>query len=145
MELNDQADKDFARARRRAFLRLLGAYLRMDPASNRLLSFDEVRSAWGALQETYVGKRMVPIEEIVGSVGRHRDFDRAFLPGKESLRERWKRIDWAFRQAECLPPVSLYKLGDAYFVRDGNHRVSVARQRGIRTIEAEVVELKSRP
>ena len=144
MDLNEQADKDFARARRRAFLRRLGAYLRKDPASNRLLSFDEVRSALGALQGTYLGMRVVPVESIVGSVGRHRDFDRAFLPGRESLAERWKRIDRAVIRAEELPPVSLYKIGDAYFVRDGNHRVSVARQQGVEMIDAEVVELRSR-
>lgn len=144
MDLNAQADKDFSRARRRAFLKRVGAYLRKDPASNRLLSFDEVRSALGAVQQSYLGMRVVPVEKIVGSVGRHRDFDRAFLPGKLSLGERWKKIDQAVLRAEELPPVSLYKIGDAYFVRDGNHRVSVARQQGVEMLDAEVVELKSR-
>jgi hypothetical protein len=144
MDLNAQADKDFSRARRRAFLKRVGAYLRKDPASNRLLSFDEVRSALGAVQQSYLGMRVVPVAKIVGSVGRHRDFDRAFLPGKLSLGERWKKIDQAVLRAEELPPVSLYKIGDAYFVRDGNHRVSVARQQGVEMLDAEVVELKSR-
>ena len=144
MDLNEQVDKDFSRARRRAFLKRVGAYLRKDPASNRLLSFEEVRGAVGALQGTYVGMRVVPVEKIVGSVGRHRDFDRAFLPGKPSLEGRWKQIDRAVLRAEELPPVSLYKIGNAYFVRDGNHRVSVARQQGVEMIDAEVVELKSR-
>ena len=83
MDLNEQADRDFTRARRRAFLRRVGAYLRRDPASNRLLSFEEVRGAVGALEGAYVGMRVVPVEKIVGSVGRHRDFDRAFLPSTE--------------------------------------------------------------
>lgn len=109
MDLNEQVDKDFSRARRRAFLKRVGAYLRKDPASNRLLSFDEVKSALGTLEQTYLGIRTVPVEEIVGSVGRHRDFDRAFLPGKPSLEGRWKQIDWAILRAEELPPVSLYK------------------------------------
>ena len=144
MNLNERADKDFSRARRRAFLRRLGAYLRKDPASNELLSFDEVRSALGAVEQTYLGMRVVPVAKIVGSVGRHRDFDRAFLPSKPSLKGRWKKIDQAMHRAEELPPVSVYKIGDAYFVRDGNHRVSVAHQQGVEMIDAEVIELRSR-
>ncbi len=144
MDLNEQADRDFTRARRRAFLRRIGAYLRRDPASNRLLSFEEVREALGALEGAYVGMRVVPVEKIVGSVGRHRDFDRAFLPSTESVEGRWKQIDRAMIRSEELPPVSLYKIGDTYFVRDGNHRVSVARQQGVEMIDAEVVELRSR-
>ena len=144
MDPNEQADKDFSRARRRAFLRRLGAYLRRDETSNQLLSFDEVRGALGAVEQSYLGMRVVPVADIVGSVGRHRDFDRAFLPSKPSLGGRWKKIDQAMHRAEELPPVSLYKIGDAYFVRDGNHRVSVAHQQGIEMIDAEVVELRSR-
>lgn len=93
MDPNEQADKDFSRARRRAFLRRLGAYLRRDEASNQLLSFDEVRGALGAVDQSYLGMRVVPVADIVGSVGRHRDFDRAFLPSKPSLGGRWKKID----------------------------------------------------
>ena len=118
--------------------------MRKDPASNELLSFDEVRSALGAVEQTYLGMRVVPVTKIVGSVGRHRDFDRAFLPSKPSLEGRWKKIDQAMHRAEELPPVSVYKIGDAYFVRDGNHRVSVAHQQGVEMIDAEVIELRSR-
>ena len=143
MDLNEQADRDFNRARRRAFLRRVGAYLRRDPASNRLLSFEEVRGAVGALEGAYVGMRVVPVEKIVGSVGRHRDFDRAFLPSTESVEGRWKQIDRAMIRAEELPAVSLYKMGDAYFVNDGNHRVSVARYHGVESIDAEVVTFRS--
>jgi hypothetical protein len=144
MDYDFQADKDFSRARRRAFLRRVGAFLRRDPGSNRLLSFDEVKSALGAVEQVYLGMRPVPVEKIVGSVGRHRDFDRAFLPSKGDLEARWKRIDQMMHRAEALPPVSLYKIGDAYFVQDGNHRVSVARQLGVEMIDAEVLELRSR-
>ena len=144
MDYDFQADKDFTRARRRAFLRRIGAFLRRDPGSNRLLSFDEVRSALGAVEQVYLGMRTVPVEKIVGSVGRHRDFDRAFLPSKGELGDRWKRIDRMMLRAEELPPISLYKIGDAYFVRDGNHRVSVAHQVGVEMIDAEVIELRSR-
>ena len=144
MDYEFQADKDFTRARRRAFLRRIGAFLRRDPGSNRLLSFDEVKSALGAVEQVYLDMRTVPVEKIVGSVGRHRDFDRAFLPSTGDLEERWKRIDQMMHRAEELPPVSLYKIGDAYFVRDGNHRISVARQLGVEMIDAEVIELRSR-
>lgn len=144
MDPNEQADKDFTRARRQAFVRRIGAYLRKDPSSNQLLSFDEVREVLGAIQQHYAGMRVVPVSKIVGSVGRHRDFDRSFLPARASVAGRWKKIDRAMMRAEELPPVSLYKIGDAYFVQDGNHRVSVARQQGIEMIDAEVTELKSR-
>jgi hypothetical protein len=144
MDYDFQADKDFSRARRRAFLRRIGAFLRNDPGSNQLLSFDEVKSALGAVEQVYLGMREVPVEKIVGSVGRHRDFDRAFLPSTGDLEARWKRIDQMMHRAEELPPVSLYKIGDAYFVRDGNHRVSVAHQLGVEMIDAEVIELRSR-
>ncbi|MGH3087354.1 MAG: transcriptional regulator [Rubrobacteraceae bacterium] len=144
MDAGEQADKDFSRARRRAFLRRIGAFLRNDPASNKLLSFDEVKSALGAVERVYLGMRTVEVAKIVGSVGRHRDFDRAFLPSKGELGERWKKIDRLMQKSEELPPVSLFKIGDAYFVNDGNHRVSVARQQGVEMIDAEVIELRSR-
>ncbi|MGI8911278.1 MAG: hypothetical protein ACR2JR_12105 [Rubrobacteraceae bacterium] len=143
MDSNDQADIDFSRARRRAFLRRIGSYLRRDPSSNRLLSFDEVKRTLCVTNQVYAGRRAVEVSRIVGSVGRHRDFDRAFLPSKPGLEERWKRIDQMMRRGE-MPPISLYKIGDAYFVNDGNHRVSVARQQGIEMIDAEVTELRTR-
>ena len=144
MDPHEQSDRDFSRARRRAFLRRIGAYLRRDPGSNQLLSFDEVKGALGAVSQVYLGLREVPVSKIVGSVGRHRDFDRAFLPSKPDLGTRWRRIDEIMHRAEELPPVSLYKIGDAYFVQDGNHRVSDARQQGVEMIDAEVIELRSR-
>jgi len=144
MDPHEQSDRDFSRARRKAFLRKVGAYLRRDPGSNQLLSFDEVKGALGAVSQVYLGLREVPVSKIVGSVGRHRDFDRAFLPSKPDLGTRWRRIDEIMHRAEELPPVSLYKIGDAYFVQDGNHRVSVARQQGVEMIDAEVIELRSR-
>ena len=82
------------------------------------------------------------LEKIVGSVGRRRDFDGAFMPLRASAGERWKRVDLAFHQGKDLPPVSLYRLGDAYFVEDGNHRVSVARFHGAEWIEADVTEFR---
>jgi hypothetical protein len=80
----------------------------------------------------------------VGSVGRHGEFDRNFMPAKSSLSYKWKRIDRALRRGVELPAVSLYKIGDAYFVEDGNHRVSVSRYQGIEMIDAEVTEFGAR-
>jgi hypothetical protein len=144
MDPHEQSDRDFSRARRRAFLRKVGAYLRGDPGSNQLLSFEEVKGALGTVSQVYLGMREVPVSQIVGSVGRHRDFDRAFLPSKPDLGTRWRRIDEIMDRGQELPPVSLYKIGDVYFVQDGNHRVSVARQRGVEMMDAEVIELRSR-
>ncbi len=90
-----------------------------------------------------MGKREVDVSKIVGSVGRYRQFDSGFMPKKASLRGKWARVDRAFVGGEELPPVSLYKIGDQYFVEDGNHRVSVARYQGVEMIDAEVVELRT--
>ena len=78
----------------------------------------------------------------MGSVGRCQDFDGTFLPLKKSMGQRWGRVDSAYHRGEELPAVSLYKIGEAYFVRDGNHRVSVARYHGVVEIDAEVVEIR---
>ena len=144
INLEEQTDKDFRRARRRASLRRMKARVRKDLASNRLLSFDEVKGSLGAFNQVYLGMRVVPVEKIVGSVNRYRDFDRTFLPARADLEPRWKRIDRAFHRSEELPSVSLYKVGEAYFVQDGNHRVSVARYQGAEMIDAEVIEIRSR-
>ena len=141
MDLNEQADRDFGRARRRSWLRRLVSRLRREPASRRMPpSFDEARRSLRAFNRVRRGVRVVDLEKIVGSVGRRRDFDGAFAPLRASAGERWKRVDLAFHQGKDLPPVSLYKLGDAYFVLDGNHRVSVARYHGVPAVEADVTE-----
>jgi hypothetical protein len=143
MSIEEQVDADFTRARHRSFLHRMSARLRGDPSSTSSLSFEEVRKALGASNKFRLGRKVVPVERIVGSVGRFRDFDQTFLPAKASVEEKWKRIDRAFHRGEELPPVVLYKVGEAYFVEDGNHRVSVARYQGVDWIEAEVVELRS--
>jgi hypothetical protein len=140
MSLEEQVDVDFTRARRRAFLRRLMARLRNDPASNGLPCFEDLRKRFGVIGGIRVGRREVRVEQIAGSVGRSSEFDRVFLPTKASVGERWKRIDRAFHRGEELPPVSLYKIGDSYFVADGNHRVSVARYHGVEWIDADVTE-----
>ena len=140
MNLNEQVDVDFTRARRRARLRAVLARIRREHTSNRLLSFDDVRRELAAKNRLHRGTRVVEVEEIVGSVGRWDEFDRSFLPARASVGQRWKRIDRAFHRTEDLPPVKLYKLEEAYFVVDGHHRVSVARYHDVPTVEAAVVE-----
>src|SRR5918994_1273789 len=140
MDLYEQVDADFTRARRRARLRALVARIRREHTSNRLLSFDDVRRELAAKNRLQRGTRVVEVEEIVGSVGRWDEFDRSFLPARASVGQRWKRIDRAFHRTEDLPPVKLYKLEETYFVVDGHHRVSVARYHDVPTVEAAVVE-----
>jgi hypothetical protein len=142
MNLNEQVERDFARARRRARLRAAVARIRREHASNRLLSFDDVRRDLVANNRLYRGTRVVEVEEIVGSVGRWRDFDRSFLPARASVGHKWKRIDRAFQRGEELPPVDLYEIGETYFVLDGHHRVSVARYHDVPTVEAAVAEFR---
>ena len=140
--VNEQVDRDFQSALRRASLHRLRdrVFGRSDRA--RVLSFEVARSALTRWGQVYLGMRTVEIEKIVGSVGSWRDFDSDFLPRKRSMEGRWSRVDRAYHQGVELPSVSLYKIGDGYFVVDGNHRVSVARYHKVVTIDAEVVELR---
>jgi hypothetical protein len=138
MSVEAQAEVDFDRARRRAFYGLVAARLRRE--CSRLLAFEEVVKGHLAHNRRRLGLREVEVSKIVGSVGRTAGFDRGFMPKKASLRERWKRVDRAFHRGLDLPAVRLFKMGDFYFVEDGNHRVSVARYHRVETIEAEVTE-----
>ena len=106
-----------------------------------LMSFDDVRARLNLREEHYKGIQDVPLDKIAGSVGRHKDFTKAFLPKSSSMKDRWSRVYAKTTGLEGLPPIELYRVGDAYFVRDGNHRVSVAKQLGAKTIEAHVTEL----
>jgi hypothetical protein len=108
-----------------------------------LVSFEEVAKKLKARQQIERGTQMVRLDKIVGSVGRYRDFTRTFLPRGGANKERWERLDAAINALESVPPVELFKIGDVYFVRDGNHRVSVARANGLSHIEARVTEVKS--
>ena len=91
--------------------------------------------------QRYIGLHEVPIDKIVGSMGRYRDFDRAFLPRQKRTKDRWINIGKAHYADVILPPVELYKIGEVYFVIDGNHRVSVARERGQIEVDAHVIEI----
>ena len=133
------AQSDFSRARRARLLAEIGRRLRREPDDVALmLPFEEVVEALGRTGQTDLGLQVVPLEKIVGSVDRTVDFDRGLRPTSARLRSRWERINAAQRRGEALPPVSLYKIGDLYFVRDGHHRVSVARARGAATIDATI-------
>ncbi len=142
VSVEEQVDKDFHRAHLKASLRRWRDRLSRASAHNSLLSFDEAKGALTQWSQAYRGMRTVDVEKITGSVGRYRDFDRSFRPLKMNMCERWSRIDRAYHQGQELPAVSLYKIGDRYFVRDGNHRVSVARYHRVAAIDAEVVELR---
>jgi hypothetical protein len=135
------AAEDFSKARGRAILSRLQHFLDQD--KNRLLSFQDVKEILRPKNETYRGMKTVPINLIVGSEGRYRDFNRYFLPNFDFLRSRWERVDMARINDIILPPIQLYEIGGVYFVRDGNHRVSVAKTQGIEMIDAEVTSLSS--
>jgi hypothetical protein len=143
VNFEEQVDQDFHRALLKASLRRWKARLRKEAYAHEcLLSFDEAKGALTRWTQGYLGIRIVEVEKITGSVGRYRDFDGAFLPLKRNMVDRWGRIDRAYHRGDELPAVSLYKIGDRYFVRDGNHRVSVARYHGVAAIDAEVVEIR---
>ncbi len=134
--------EEFQSARRRAFIQDVLAELAGRPDS--LLSFDDVREHLH-LEGSGGDVRLqeIPLDKIVGSVGRYRDFNRAFLPRAPVDPERWTRIARLQAQQD-LPPIDVFQVGDVYFVRDGNHRVSAARARNQKTIRARVVEIPVR-
>lgn len=134
------AEHDFLRQRRHQRLAALASRLRGDE-STHALSFDAVVEALGVQGERNLGTRVIPIDAIIGSVDKTREFDHRFRPMSGRHRERWERISRHSRTGGYLPPIDVYKVGDRYFVRDGHHRVSVARSLGAHTIEAHVTEV----
>src|SRR5512135_177575 len=141
-EFNQRARSDFGRARRKAFLNRVRSIVSGRPTT--LLSYDEVKSALHIGGPIYRGVQTVRVDQIVGSLNRYHQFDRAFLPVEDRIGSRWQSVDRAFYQEISLPPVVLYKVGQVYFVVDGHHRVSVAREQGLTSIEAEVRECETR-
>ena len=139
------AQDDFLRVRRRRALSRIAHRLRGEPGDvNVILPFEEVVGALGRTSERQLGLRVVPLDAIVGTVDRTRDFDREFRPTSGRVRARWERIAAAMRGGESLPPIDVYRIGDLHFVRDGHHRVSVARALGRRDIDAYVTEVTTR-
>ena len=139
--IRQQAKEDFSKARNKALLYEIQNFL--TPQKSQMLSLNDVKKALKPKGEVYVGMKTVPISKIVGSEGRYNDFDSRFLPKAAHLKQRWARVDEAHLLDVTLPPITLYELGGLYFVRDGNHRVSVARAQGVSFIDAEVISLVS--
>ncbi len=136
-----QAEEDFAKARNKAFFNEIQHLLTPEEAS--LISLNDVKQMIKPINETYQGMKVIPISKIVGSEGRYKDFDNRFFPKSSHLKNRWQHVDEAAIKAIDLPPIKVYEIAGLYFVRDGNHRVSVAKTRGTEFIDAEVVTLQS--
>ena len=139
--MNDEhnARENYDRQHRAAQIRdLLG---RLTGEKTDLASFEEVTQRFHVFQRMEMGTHNVELNQIVGSVGRYRDFTTEFLPREAINKERWAGVQTAMTGQEGWPPVELYKIGEVYFVQDGNHRVSVARANGLTSIEAYVTEM----
>jgi hypothetical protein len=139
------AQHDFLRARRRATAARLISRLRFEPDDvGVILPYEEVIRALGFVSERPLGLKVVPLDAIVGTVDRGRDFDRSFRPTSARVRTRWERIAAATRRGESMPPIDVVKVGEIYFVRDGHNRVSVARALGRTDIDAQVTDVVTR-
>lgn len=136
-----ETEFDFFNARRKSVFNELMHALHKDEV--KLISFNKLKDVLKPSGQTYVGMKEIPIDKIVGSEGRYRDFDNLFLPKNSATKERWESVDDALIKDVTLPPIMVYELAGLYFVRDGNHRVSVARSRGVAFIDAEVVSLQT--
>lgn len=136
------ATKAFRQARWRADLQKLRAWI--TGQSTELLCYYEVRELLQQEAEFAVSRQEIPLASIVGSVDRCTDYTPGFLPLNDSDQERWTGVKRAFASGRALPPIQVYRTGDVYFVIDGNHRVSVARQLGRTHIEAHVVHIRAR-
>ncbi len=138
--LTAQSIKDFAKAQQLAFIERCFNLFR--GRSNDLLPFEAVRQSLRLQNPIDKGLQEIELEKIVGSVGKYRDFSRTFLPKSCKNEERWRRVDDLFHH-QGFEPIKVYKVGQVYFVRDGNHRISVNRTHGVKTIEAYVTEYKT--
>jgi hypothetical protein len=139
------AQTDFSRARRERALARLTARLRGEPSDfDVILPFEEVVAALGRVGERSLGLQSIPLDSIVGTVDRSKEFDRRFRPTSDRVRERWQRIAEAQRRGKDMPPISVYRIGNLHFVKDGHHRVSVARALGRESIDAYVTEVQTK-
>lgn len=136
-----QAENDFSKARNKALFNEITHLLNPEEAS--MISLKAIKKMVKTENETYVGMKVIPIEKIVGSEGRYKDFDNQFFPKNSSIKERWEHVDEAVLNDIILPPIKVYELAGLYFVRDGNHRVSVAKSKGVEFIDAEVTSLQT--
>lgn len=137
-----QAVHDFHEARQRAAVEAILS--RMTGKSNELLSYEEVAQKLKLQARAERGIQSIPLDAIVGSVGRYTDFTRTFLPRNPVDEDRWARVKASLSDNLAgWPPIEVYQVGEVYFVLDGNHRVSIARQEGWEKIEARVIEVKT--
>ena len=136
-----EAETDFSRARNKAFINELQHFL--NPDETKMISFNQIRQILKPKTQTYIGMRTIPISKIVGSEGRYKDFDNQFLPKNSFMKDRWEHVDEAVIKDIILPPINVYELGGLYFVRDGNHRVSVAKSKGVEFIDADIISLQT--
>lgn len=136
------AINDFYEAHRKASLKTVLSYI--TGKSVDLLSYDDVLAHLRLKGQSDRGKEDIPLDKIIGSVGRYTDFTRDFLPRRESDRHRWASVKMATESFLGVPPIEVYKLGEFYFVKDGNHRVSIARLNGQSHIEAYITEVYTR-
>jgi hypothetical protein len=141
-QFSEQAKVDFQKARFKAFINR--AWGTLSGQRTTLLSYDEIKEKLHIGGPIYRGIKTVRVDQIAGSLNRYHEFDRVFLPASDTLAQRWQSVNRAFYQDISLPPVVLYKVGQVYFVVDGHHRVSVAREQGQIEIEAEVRECATR-
>ena len=135
---------DFQSARQRGAVQEILA--RLTGKSTQLLSYDDVAEKLKLRARTERGVQHIPLAAIVCSVGRNTDFTRTFLPRHAGDQQRWANVKAVFmdiNSGSSLPPIEVYKVGEVYFVVDGNHRVSIAKQEGLTTIEARVIEFKT--
>jgi hypothetical protein len=137
-----EAQLDFDTRRRQAFWHELRAVL--SGRARTLLSFDEVMSVAKREGQVDRGMQDIPVAKIKGSEGRASDFDASFFPLNRRLRERWARIETLMMRGVEMPPIEVYRVGHIYFVKDGHHRVSVARTLGYETVRASVIEVRTR-
>lgn len=137
--MDQLASDEFKKARRKGIWRTIISWFTKQ--CNNLFSLDRDILKGNIESQRYAGLQTVPLDQIVGSTGRSHEFDRAFFPRQTHTMNRWLNLAKANYQSAALPPVDLVKVGDHYFVSDGNHRVSVARALGQDHIEAEVVEV----
>ncbi len=126
------AQFDFGRARRKRALSQIAARLRREGDLSAILPFEEVVRALGQRGEKSLGLQTIELDSIVGTVDRGREFDRSFRPTSGRVRPRWERINTAQRKGQEMPPIDVYRIGELHFVKDGHHRVSVARALGFR-------------
>jgi hypothetical protein len=142
----EDARTDFTRERRRRALAKIVQRLRSEPDDvSMMLPFEEVVAALGRTGQHDLGVQTIPLDSIVGTVGRRRgEFDRAFRPATAGVRGRWEEIAYARRTGTPMPPIDVFRIGELHFVQDGHHRVSVARAQGDTVIDAHVVEVKTK-